>query len=236
MVALLIPTIAAFAQSGTVDQTASSQDNEGLQEIVVTAQRRAQSILSVPMSIQAVTGDQLLNTGLTEVRDLAYTTPGLTVDYSAGYSQIYIRGVGNAIFVGADPSVATFIDDVPRIYGSLVQNFVDVDRVEVLKGAQGGLYGRNATGGVVNIITRQPNTDTLEGNALVDYGEKNTFRAAAFVNVPMGDKLAAHSSAGLVSLQGRFERSCSNPADSGQCQVRDRAAHAASDLAAKQIT
>jgi iron complex outermembrane recepter protein len=187
---LLLPVVAALAQQTSADQNPSSQSNDGLQEIVVTAQRRAQSVLSVPMSIQAVTGDQLNNTGITELRDLAYTTPGYLVDYSAGYSQVFIRGIGNSIFVGADPSVATFIDDVPRIYGSLVQNFVDVDRVEVLKGAQGGLYGRNATGGVINIITRQPSTTSFETNALIDYGEKDTLRAAGYVNLPINDMIA----------------------------------------------
>src|SRR3546814_1112574 len=68
----------------------------------------------------------------------------------------YIRGIGNAIFLGADPSVATFVDDVPQIYGAMIDSLSDVERIEVLKGAQGGLYGRNATAGVINIITRKP--------------------------------------------------------------------------------
>src|SRR5262249_17965893 len=105
-------------------------------------------------------------------------------------TQIFIRGIGNSVFVGADPSVATYIDDVPRIYGSMVNQLIDVDRVEVLKGAQGGLYGRNATGGVVNVVTRQPQTDTLAANGLVDYGELNTLRAAGYVNIPLTDKIA----------------------------------------------
>jgi iron complex outermembrane receptor protein len=109
---------------------------------------------------------------------------------SSGYTELYIRGVGNSIFVGADPSVATFIDGVPRIYGAMVQNLVDVDRIEVLKGAQGGLYGRNATGGVLNILTRQPSTDGFHGDAGVSYGEKATLQAGAFANFPINDKWA----------------------------------------------
>lgn len=168
----------------------AAQQPATLQEVIVTAQRQAQSLLSVPMAISASTGQQLERAGIREVADLQFTTPGLVPSYSSGYTQIYIRGVGNSIFVGADPSVATFIDDVPRIYGSMVQNFVNVDRVEVLKGAQGGLYGRNATGGVVNIITRQPSTDGFHGDAKVSYGEKNTFQAGAYVNMPITDKIA----------------------------------------------
>ena len=90
--------------------------------------------------------------------------------------------------------MATFIDDVPRVYGSLVDNFINVERVEVLKGAQGGLYGRNATGGVVNIITRQPD-DKLAMRARVSIGEYSSIDASAFVNVPLGEKVA-------ISLSG----------------------------------
>jgi iron complex outermembrane receptor protein len=166
-----------------------------VQEIVVTAQRQAQSLLSVPMAISAATGQQLDKAGAKEVADLQFITPGFVPSYSSGYTQIYIRGIGNSIFVGADPSVATFIDDVPRIWGSMVQNFVNVDRVEVLKGAQGGLYGRNATGGVVNIITKQPSTDSFHGDGKISYGTKGTFEAAAFANMPVNDKVAVALSA-----------------------------------------
>ncbi len=179
----------------TASGIAQQVDDGGLQEIVVTAQREAQNVLSVPMSIQAVSGEQLAQQGITGLTDLQFTVPGYLPSNASGYTQIYIRGVGNSIFVGADPSVATFIDDVPRIYGSMSDNLVDVDRVEVLKGAQGGLYGRNATGGVVNIITHQPNTDKLEGSALVDYGEMNSFRIAGYANAPLGDRVALMVSA-----------------------------------------
>jgi iron complex outermembrane receptor protein len=165
-------------------------DNTGIQEIVVTAQRAAQNVLEVPLSIQAITGEQLTREGLNDLTSLQFATPGLQPSDANGYTQIFIRGIGNNLFVGADPSVATFVDDVPRIWGSLQPDFINVARVEVLKGAQGGLYGRNATGGVVNIITRQPNTDKFEGNALVDYGERNSLRAAGYVNVPLNDKIA----------------------------------------------
>src|SRR3546814_1906867 len=79
-----------------------------------------------------------------------------------GFIQPYIRGIGNAIFLGADPSVATFVDDVPQIYGAMIDSLSDVERIEVLKGAQGGLYGRNATAGVINIITRKPSMNGLD--------------------------------------------------------------------------
>ena len=156
---------------------------------MVTAQRKSENILRVPVSISAATGEQLTAEGITQISSLQFTTPGFYTDNGVGYTQIYLRGIGNNIFVGADPSVLTNIDDVPRIYGSLVNNFVNVDRVEVLKGAQGGLYGRNATGGVVNIITRQP-SDTEEGDARVSYGTKNTLEVALYGNLPINEFIA----------------------------------------------
>jgi iron complex outermembrane receptor protein len=174
--------------------TADQSADHGLEEIVVTAQRRAESLLSVPLSISAVSGKTLEATGLKDISSLAYDTPGLIASEGVGYTQLYIRGVGNGIFIGADPSVATFVDDIPRIYGSMVNSFIDVDRVEVLKGAQGGLYGRNATGGVVNIITRQP-SDQFGADGRISYGEHNTFDAAAYVNIALNDAIAWSASA-----------------------------------------
>jgi iron complex outermembrane receptor protein len=180
----------AWAQdTASAPASAPASNYEGLEEIVVTAQRKSENVLRVPVSVSAATGEQLIDAGIDQISSLQFTTPGFYTDNGVGYTQIYLRGIGNNIFVGADPSVLTNIDDVPRIYGSMVNNFVNVDRVEVLKGAQGGLYGRNATGGVVNIITRQPG-DTDEADARVDYGTKNTLEAALYANVHINDALA----------------------------------------------
>src|SRR5579871_1295747 len=185
-VAIAMPALAVGGESSS----SSSGSSVTLEEVVVTAERRSEGLLDVPMAMTAQTSEQLAASGIKDITDIELITPGMNTSDSSGYTQVYIRGIGNSIFVGADPSVATFIDDVPRIYGSMVNNFVDVDRVEVLKGAQGGLYGRNATGGVVNIITHQPETDKLYGHVLVDYGNYNQLRAAGYVNVPISDSAA----------------------------------------------
>lgn len=171
-------------------QDTASTDDKGVSEIIVTAQRKGESLLDVPLSIQAATGDQLTDAGIKQMSDLQLTTPGFVSSNSSGYNQMFIRGIGNSIFVGADPSVATFIDEVPRVFGSMVNNFVDVERVEVIKGAPGALYGRNATGGAVNIITRQPSTEAAAGDFRMSYGEKNTFQLSGYVNVPLSDQFA----------------------------------------------
>ena len=179
---LAVLSVPAYAQD--------SADSRGVNEIIVTAQRKQQSVLDVPLSIQATSADQLANAGIKQMSDLQLTTPGFATSNASGYNQMFIRGIGNSIFVGADPSVATFIDEVPRVFGSMVNNFVDVERVEVIKGAPGALYGRNATGGAVNIITRQPSTETPAALFRASYGEKNTFQASTYVSLPLSEQLA----------------------------------------------
>ena len=181
-------TAPALAQQAP--PAAAPGQSDALEEIVVTAQRREESVLQVSDSVQAFTGASLREQGINSLVDLQYVTPGYLPAESSGYTQIFIRGIGNSIFVGADPSVATYIDDVPRIWGSMVNNLVDVSRIEVLKGAQGGLYGRNATGGVVNIVTLQPDTNAFTANGLFDYGDYNTFRGAGYLNIPLAPNVA----------------------------------------------
>jgi iron complex outermembrane receptor protein len=187
---LALPVMTAPAQAQQAPPPSGQPQSDALEEIVVTAQRREESVLQVSDSVQAFTGAALTQQGITNLVNLQYVTPGYLPSESSGYTQIFIRGVGNSIFVGADPSVATYIDDVPRIWGSMVNNLVDVERIEILKGAQGGLYGRNATGGVVNIVTLQPDTNAFAANGLFDYGDYNTFRGAGYLNIPLAPNVA----------------------------------------------
>lgn len=201
--ALMAQPVAAQTTDVNPQENAGPQENANPQEnrasisneIIVTAQRRAQSVMDVPLSIQALSGNQLADNGIQGLTSLQFTMPGYQADSNGGFVQVYLRGIGNAIFLGADPSVATFIDDVPQIFGNSSNNFIDVERVEVLKGAQGGLYGRNATGGVINIITRQPSTEDLAADVRVSFGERQTVQASAYVNIPISDRIAWNISA-----------------------------------------
>jgi iron complex outermembrane recepter protein len=197
--AILAPCLVTPAMAQTANDESEQARGD---EIVVTAQRREQGLLEVPLSISAATSEDLLASGVRDVSDLQFTTPGLIPNNGAGYVQLFIRGVGNTIFVGADPSVTTFIDDVPRIYGSMVNDFVNVERVEVLKGAQGGLYGRNATGGVVNIITRKPDPTEFAGEVQALYGTKETFQLSGYLNLPLAEGLAMNVSGQRGSHDG----------------------------------
>ncbi|MFK7958087.1 MAG: TonB-dependent receptor [Lysobacterales bacterium] len=172
---LLAPTI-IFAQDRT------------LEEIVVTAEKRSASVQDVPISIAAVTGDLLEDLAIDDLMGLYVQTPGLSFSRAGGEAQIYIRGIGTDAFgVTVDPSVAIHLDGVylGRPNMGLAQ-FLDVERVEILKGPQGTLYGRNATGGAINIISRMP-TDEFSGYITGGYGSFDRAELSAAVSGPLSD-------------------------------------------------
>jgi len=179
-----VRTTLAAAVAMAVSMQASAQ----LEEVVVTAQKREQSLLAVAIDITAYSGDQLAAYGIDDVFGIAKAVPGITIQNTGDQSQIFMRGVGTRINgAGLDSGVATYIDDrfVSR-QQSQVFDLFDVERVEVLKGPQGVLFGRNATGGAVRIITNGV-SDELEGKISVGAGNYNYREARGFINVPVSD-------------------------------------------------
>jgi iron complex outermembrane receptor protein len=157
---MILAAVATLAAAGAFG--AEPAPTDALEEVVVTAQKQSQNIQSVPISIIAISGAALEKSGVTTVDDLQRMAPGLTIsDVGSGFvSYTYIRGGGtNQIDAGSDPSVAYFIDDV-YIGGSAGLQFdlFDIDHVEVLKGPQGTLFGRNAASGAINITTTPPSS------------------------------------------------------------------------------
>ena len=148
----------ATDQAGTPQ--AAPQDapaTGGSNDIIVTAQRRSETVQEVPISITALTGETLVQAGIQDTERLATLTPGLIVQRSV-VGKISIRGVGNENYtIAGDPGVAVHSDGVyvARAAAGLFDLY-DIARVEVLRGPQGTLYGRNATGGVINVIPARP--------------------------------------------------------------------------------
>jgi iron complex outermembrane receptor protein len=177
---------AAHASAQTGQTTA---DSSGLEEIIVTAERRETSVQDTPASIIAMSGDALRGAGVESTLDLQKVAPGVAVSTNGPTAQIYIRGVGTNF--GGDQSVAVHVDGVYQVSTqAALQEMLGVDRLEVLRGPQGTLYGRNATAGVVNIVTRRPTMDfALEGD--IEIGNYDHFRQRALVNVPIVDDKAA---------------------------------------------
>ncbi|MGV3478993.1 MAG: TonB-dependent receptor [Sphingobium sp.] len=192
---VLVPTqVLAQSTEATVDAAAAPEDqamSDG--EIVVTAQRRSESLQNVPISITALTADQLASAGVASTQDLTLATPGLLWAKSSNNSQPTIRGIGSRnASAGDEPNVATFIDGVYQPeQATTAQELSNVERIEVLKGPQGTLFGRNATGGAINIVTKKPSFETT-GDASLTYGRYDFMKATAYLSGPIvTDKLAA---------------------------------------------
>jgi iron complex outermembrane receptor protein len=165
---LSIACASVLASAGVVDyatgatETAAADTDQtaggGLTEIVVTAQRREQRLQDVPITVTAVDQTAIDAQGLTQVESLALVNPSFVPGTQIGYGQPYIRGVGSSIVTpGTESSVALYVDGIYQSRNfALEQNLTNVERVEILEGPQGALYGRNATGGVINIVTKTP--------------------------------------------------------------------------------
>lgn len=168
-----------------------------IEEVIVTAQKRAQSLQDVAGSISAFGASQIEKRGITEVEDLFQAVPGLNYSEQSGSTLITIRGIGLSIETGAgEPGVATHVDGVyqPRSSMDSMGN-AELERVEVLRGPQGTLYGRNSTGGVVNFITKKP-TESFEGSVKVGYGSWNKKSVGGYVSGPLvGEVLLGRLSA-----------------------------------------
>lgn len=208
---LLIPST-AFAQSepgqpAPPSGRAAEADAEGgaqIQDIIVTASRRNESVQRTALSIQAITGADLTAKGIFRQEDLNAIAPGVTLGTAGNYPQTYIRGVGNFAANSQDePAVAINIDGVyvGRPWATRGA-FFDLDRVEVLKGPQGTLYGRNASGGAINLISVRPKIGDLSGFGEVEAGNYDLRRIAGAVNVPLGETMAARISGQLVDRDG----------------------------------
>ncbi|MES0873307.1 TonB-dependent receptor [Sinimarinibacterium thermocellulolyticum] len=162
-----------------------------VEEIIVTAQKREENLQNVPITVQAFSAERLDAMGITTQEDLPLVTPGMTVTNTSGFSIVYIRGVGSDTFLMGDPNVATYIDGVYLPFAALQagQQF-GLDRIEVLKGPQGTLFGRGANGGAVNIITKRPSLTESETEFQIGFDSFNTIEAKLFTSIPVTDTVA----------------------------------------------
>ena len=176
--------------------SAYAAKNLALEEVVVTAQKREQSAMTVPVTVDTFTNQDLENTGALNMEDIQAYIPGLKVgDGVRGggttQSSFIIRGIDSSnISTGGDPSVATFLDGVYLPRAAITVPFSDMERVEVLKGPQGTLFGRNAAAGVVSFIPNAPSLEETEGFVMAKLGTYNLFRVEGMGNVPVSDSLA----------------------------------------------
>ncbi len=185
--------------------TAAAQPPEvtsGIQDIVVTAQRREENLQSVPISVSAFSAAQLKAQGTTDVSRLEGIVPGFTFGRAGSDARPAMRGVRTEnVGVNGDTTIGFFVDGVYQSRASqATTGFVDVERVEIQRGPQGTLYGRNTFGGNISITTGQPTTKGLAGGIDIIGGENGRIRIDGFVNAPLSDMVA-------VRLAGSYEKS-----------------------------
>lgn len=196
---------------------ASSAPGDGLAEIVVTAQRREETAQHAAIAISTIAGDSIVQANLTRPGGLGDLVPALQVTDDTGpYSIFYVRGVGNyAANALSDPALLFTVDGVAVSRAGTSGFFYDIDRVEVLKGPQGTLYGRNATGGAINVISKSPVLGQFGGDASIEYGNYSTNREDVALNLPTGDISALRLAAFHVSHDGFQNDGTDSQADVG---------------------
>ena len=167
------------------------QNNGGIAEVIITAQKVAQPASKTPLALSVISGEDLKNSGTNDPRALAEALPNVEIAQESGMLQVSIRGVTSLDMTeNGDPSAAFHIDGayIPR-YEAQAAALFDLDRIEVLRGPQGTLYGRNATAGAINLITNRPGRK-LEGKVGVELGNYRTRRVDGMLNVPLGENWA----------------------------------------------
>ena len=162
-----------------------------IEEITVTAQMRAESLKDVPMAVSAFTGDTVKNSNLNDFKDLFALTPGISGETSDSFfDAVSVRGVNNNSFgSGSDPALGVFLDGVYQSRTGATPSLYDLDRVEIVKGPQGTLFGRNTASGAISMASRKPG-DTFAGEVSVDAGQYGRADFEGSIDMPLGDNLA----------------------------------------------
>jgi outer membrane receptor protein involved in Fe transport len=202
---LSLLALPARAQSG---EPLAAAPEPGALDIIVTAQRRAERVQDVPIAITALTGRDLLAARIEDGKDLQFNAPNVTF---AANRNLTIRGVGSASFGGTgDTNIGVLVNGVFLQSGSTFGEFFDLERVEVLRGPQGTLFGRNTTGGAVNYISKRP-TDRFEGFVDAQIESFRGVRLSGAINIPITEGISQRFAGNYVNRQGytfnRFDNS-----------------------------
>jgi iron complex outermembrane recepter protein len=199
--AIMLWAPVAHAQSGAAnpDEPATADDGS-LAEIVVTAQKRSENLQDVPIAISAIQAGNLLSAGVETTQELQFLVPTLLYSQQGAYGQPYLRGIGSDVaFINGDPSVVTYVDGVyVATSGAVIQQLLGVDRVEVLSGPQGTLYGRNAVAGAINVYTKTPSNE-IDAEVSASYGNYDSTVLNGYLSGPVSDNL-------YVGIYGGYDR------------------------------
>ncbi len=202
--ALIISGLVTTGQALAQDEAEGAL---GIEEIIVTAQKREQSLQDVPMTVNAFSGDFITDNGVQDIRDIAGLTPNVSIK-ARGETEasVFIRGIGSqAPGIGADPAVGIFIDGMVASRGTnATAAFFDVERIEIVKGPQGTLFGRNASAGAISIITNKPELDDNYGSLMLGIGDEGQYRGQFIGNMAFNDRFAMRIGANYSKRDGLY--------------------------------
>ncbi len=197
----------AFAMPAHAQDAAADDDQGGIAEIVVTAQKVAETVDDVPNAITAITSERLETTGVTSLEGLTQLVPSVSFrkGTTSANSAIVMRGVGTITFsIAAEPSVSTVVDGVVLSRsGQAFMDLVDAERLEVLRGPQGTLFGKNASAGLVNIVSKG-GTDTLQAEARLEAFDDDEYRLRGAISGPLAENLTGRITAFYGSYDGNI--------------------------------
>jgi iron complex outermembrane receptor protein len=202
-VALSCP-LAALAQQGAPPAPSTGTEIVGLAEVVITAQKRQQSLQDVPLSVSAFTGDMLSEGRMADIRSIVDFTPGFSGNTADGFTDaLSMRGISTNDFgIGGDPSVAMFEDGIwAGRTGGVMTSMFDVERVEVVKGPQGTLFGRNSIAGAVSTFTNKPQS-VFGASAELSLADHEEIEASAMLNIPLSEQWAMRVAGYLLDNDG----------------------------------
>ena len=188
-------------------QVMAEEGDRQIEEVIVTAQRSSESIQEVPIAVTALSGDMLDDRQIIGASDLQMNAPNVSFTATNfGGSSFSIRGIGRLVISGSgENGVSTHVNDIPLGTNLNAVEYFDVDRVEILRGPQGTLYGRNATGGAVNVVTAMPEVDGVKGFLDVEAGDYSHRRYKAMFNAPLSDTIAIRAAGMMLDRDGYID-------------------------------
>ena len=199
---LFSPLLLSFLPLGQAGAQGTAADSFAIEEVVVTARRREESLQDTPIAVTAYSEDEMDLRGHLSITDVSQATPNVNIEQSAAVSgltaapTVFIRGVGQSDFViNTDPDVGVYVDGVyiARSIGSMM-DLLDLERAEVLRGPQGTLFGRNSLAGALNLISKRPTTDAFDAKLTLAAGENDYAQFNGAFNIPISDNIAARVS------------------------------------------
>jgi iron complex outermembrane recepter protein len=189
-IGLVLACTALATSLATGQEAATGEAVGGLEEIVVTARKREENLQNVPVSVTALSAEAIVNQRIADFSDLTRAAPSLTITQqtSSPNNAIILRGIGTFAFsIGVEPSVSVIIDDMPVVQqAQAFDNMADLERIEVLKGPQGTLFGKNSSAGVINIVTKDPGKE-FSGNVSATAASDGDVRLDAAMSAPLGE-------------------------------------------------